>query len=97
MNYHLMSQSYNIEIAKFIQEVNTKYSILFDFIVLEISRSSTLGRNIPSVCKIECSTRSQKSTQVPAPSSAEMPNFSVLPPPVNADLCHQQAEINKLM
>ena len=36
-------------------------------------------------------------TQVQAPSQAEMPNFSVPPPPVNAYLIHQQAEINRLM
>ena len=36
-------------------------------------------------------------TQVPTANPAEMPNFSVPPPPVNADLHHQQAEINRLM
>ena len=35
-------------------------------------------------------------TQVPIPSPAEVPNFSVPPLPVNIDISHQKAEINSL-
>ena len=35
--------------------------------------------------------------QVPVSSPVEMQNFIVPPLPVNADLSHQQAEINRLM
>ena len=98
MNYHLKSslQSHNIEIAKFIQEVNIKYGILLDYTVLEISEAPHWVETFQVLARSNAQPKVQP-TQVPAPSPAEIPNFSVPPLPINADVSHQQAEINKLM
>ena len=70
-------QSYNKEIAKFIQVMNRKYGIKLDYTVLEISKVphwAELG-------KTEHSTRSS-TTQVLIQGLAEMPHFSVPAPTV---------------
>ena len=81
---------YNQEIAKFMQEVNANYGILFDYTVLEISEVPHWAETFKVLAKINAQKEAQP-TQVLAPI------FSVLPLQVNIDLSHQQAEINRLM
>ena len=89
-------QSYNKEIAKIIQEVNIKCGIILIYTVLEISEVPHWAEALQVLARLNAQPEVQP-TQVPVPSPVEMPNFSVPPLPVNADLCHQQAEINRLM
>ena len=88
--------SYNKEIAKFIQEINIKYGIILDCTVLEISEGLHWAETFQMLARSNIQSEVQ-TTQVPVSSPAEVSNFSVLLPPVNADLSHQQPGINRLM
>ena len=81
--------SFNKEITKFVQEVNIKYGIIFDYTVLEISEVPHWAEIFQVLARLNIHQEAQ-STHVPAP------NFSVPPLQVNADLSHQLTEINRL-
>ena len=81
---------YNKEIAKFIQEVNMKYSNLFDYTILEISEVPHWVETFQVLVRSNVQPEVQP-TQVPTA------DFSVPPLQVSANLSHQQAEINRLM
>ena len=87
--------SYNIEIAKCVQEVNIKYGILLDYTVLEISKVPHWAEIFQVLVRLNVQPEVQP-TQVPASGPAEMSNFSIPLLSVNADLSHQQAEIYRL-
>ena len=81
--------AYNQEVSKFIQEVNVKYGIPFDYAVLEVSEVPHWAEAFQVLAKLNVQQEAQ-TTKVPAP------NFSVPSPQVNINLSHQQAEIKRL-
>ena len=88
-------QSYNNEIAKFIQEINRKYGITLDYTVLEISEVPHWAETFQVLARLNAQPEVQP-TQVPVLCPAEMPNFSFPPLKLNTGLSHEQAEINRL-
>ena len=88
-------QSYNIEIAKFIQEINRKNGIILNYTVLEISEVPHCAETFQVLARSNAQPEVQP-TQVPVLCPAEMPNFSVPLPPVNENISQQQAEISRL-
>ena len=78
--------TYNKEISKSVQEVGMKYSILLDYTKLEISEVPHWSETFQDLARSNV-----QPMQEPAP------NFSAQPHQVNANLSHQQAEINRLM
>ena len=67
-------QSYNVEIAKFIQEVNIRYGIFLGYTVLEISEVPHWAETFQLLVRLNAQPEVQP-TQVPAPTPVEMQNI----------------------
>ena len=89
-------QSYNKEIAKFVQEINRKYGIILDHTVLEISEVPHWAETFQLLVRLNAQPNIQPA-QVMVPNPAEMPDFLIPPLQGNTDISHQQAEIKMLM
>ena len=69
---------------------------IIDYTILEISEVPHWCETFQVLVRLKAQPEVLP-IQVPVPSPAELPDFSVPPPPVNTDISHQQAEINRLM